>query len=238
MYSWIKNGIFEGTGSTYSFLPIDGDNVFCWMYSSLSCSLLDSVQSNTINMTAPPIEIPSVSIIAIPGYHIPPGATDTLIANVIFSGISLSYQWSINGFPVAGATNDTFISNTFHNLDSVTCKVTGYSVCGATSRDAYIIIVDSIATGVHDLHEGNMDLSLVPNPNNGTFTLRGSLPGGNDVDMKITDMLGQVVYEKKITGQRSINEQIQLRNTLANGMYLLNVRSDRENLVFHFVIEK
>ncbi len=239
VYSWAKNGIYEGTGSTYTFLAIDGDNVICWMYSSLTCTLLDSVHStNSINMTVPPIAIPSVSIIAIPGTHIPAGTTETLIADVVFTGISLSYQWEINGIPVPGATNDTFISNTFNNLDSVSCKVTGLSVCGSATREAGVIIVDSVLTGVHDINHGVADLALIPNPNNGSFTLKGSMATAEDVDVKITDMLGQVVYEKRISGQKKINEQIQLSNMLANGMYLLNVKSDTENMVFHFVIEK
>ena len=52
-------------------------------------------------------------------------------------------------------------------------------------------------------------------------------------------MLGQVIYKQNATTQNgSLNEQISLSNSLANGMYLLNVSSGTEHKVFHFVIEK
>jgi hypothetical protein len=193
--------------------------------------------ANDIHMIVPAVAAPSVSITAIPGSNIVPGTTVTLTANVSFSGSGgLSYQWTINGVAVPGATNSTYINSTFTINDTVACDVTGYSPCGSKDESGYIIIFDTVATGIHDL-QGKTDLVLVPNPNNGTFNLKGSLPT-EGATLKITDMLGQVVYEEKIKGHGKINEQIQLSNTLANGMYLLNVKSDTENLVFHFVIEK
>jgi hypothetical protein len=52
-------------------------------------------------------------------------------------------------------------------------------------------------------------------------------------------MIGQVIYRNKIMASNGvINERIQLSNTLANGMYLLNLKSVNDNKVFHFVIEQ
>ena len=59
------------------------------------------------------------------------------------------------------------------------------------------------------------------------------------VSMEITDMLGQTVYKKSVVAYGGkINEQIQISNTLANGVYLLNLKSDSGNRLFHFVIEQ
>jgi hypothetical protein len=52
-------------------------------------------------------------------------------------------------------------------------------------------------------------------------------------------MLGQVVYRNNVTAHNgNINELISLSNTLANGMYMLNLNSGNEHKVFHFVIEQ
>ena len=84
------------------------------------------------------------------------------------------------------------------------------------------------------------DIRILPNPNNGTFSIKGKLAAaGETVTLKITDMLGQLIYQEVITPDGgAINEQIKLNSNLANGMYILNVKTGSENSVFHFVIEK
>lgn len=52
-------------------------------------------------------------------------------------------------------------------------------------------------------------------------------------------MLGQTVYSSKVIARSGeINEGVQLSNTLANGMYLLTLRSETEKKVFHLVVEQ
>ncbi len=241
IFTWVKNGVYDATGPNYMFAPVAGDNILCWMHSSLSCAISDSVHSdNNIVMNVPPIHVPVVNIVAYPGNRVEYGQTVTLVAGVTFAGNSLSYQWSINGAPVPGAVSDTFISNTFGNLDSVTCRVTGYSTCGSAEREDYIIIIDTVSVGVHNVGVRTADIRLIPNPNKGTFTLKGTMgAAGDDLAVIVTDMLGQVIYSKTINVRNgNLDEEIQLSNTLANGMYLLNAKSDTESKVFHFVIEK
>lgn len=84
-------------------------------------------------------------------------------------------------------------------------------------------------------------LDIIPNPTKGEFIIRGTINTGNDkhVILEITDLPGQVVYKGESAVQnRTVDKQIMLGNTLANGMYLLNVRSDSENKVFHIVLER
>ena len=85
------------------------------------------------------------------------------------------------------------------------------------------------------------DIRVMPNPNNGTFSVKGSLGSLKDeeVTLEVTDVLGQIVYKSKIIAPGGkINEKVSLNNTYANGMYLLTVTSGSENKLFHFVIEK
>ena len=86
-----------------------------------------------------------------------------------------------------------------------------------------------------------VNLRLVPNPNNGTFTVKGTLGSTQDeeVSLEITDVLGQIVYKNKIIApEGKINETILLTNSLANGTYTLNIQSGTEKMAFHFVMEK
>ena len=84
-------------------------------------------------------------------------------------------------------------------------------------------------------------LTILPNPNKGTFVVKGTLGSVSDeeVTLEVTDVLGQVIYKTKVTAQSGrLNEAITLNNTLANGMYMLNVHSATEKMTFHFVVEQ
>lgn len=76
------------------------------------------------------------------------------------------------------------------------------------------------------------------NPNRGTFTVKGNINTANDepVTLEVTNMLGQLVYTNKVPSQNgAINAQAQL-NTIANGMYTLNVISGNERRAIHIVV--
>jgi len=96
-------------------------------------------------------------------------------------------------------------------------------------------------TGVASVGNNAMDIRLMPNPNKGDFIIRGTVAATEDkeLDVDVTDMLGQVVYRGKVQVRNgSVNERIQVSNTLANGMYILNLRSEAGNTAFHFVMQQ
>ena len=52
-------------------------------------------------------------------------------------------------------------------------------------------------------------------------------------------MLGQQVYKSNVTARNGqLNERISLGGSVANGMYMLSLRSGTDNEVFHIVIEQ
>jgi hypothetical protein len=52
-------------------------------------------------------------------------------------------------------------------------------------------------------------------------------------------MLGQVVYSTKVNVQNgAINEKVQLNGNIAAGMYMLNLRSETEQAVFHIMVQQ
>lgn len=236
---WNKNGINVATGLTYSFVPANGDVVYCVMGSTYPCRLTDSVTSKSVTISTTLPVTPVVSISADPGLSIKPGQTEILKAIVSSAGTSPSYQWYINRVPVTGATSATFVRSTYSNKDMVTVVVTSSSIC-RTSASKYVVInVGNV--GVNPVNATITDINVVPNPNKGEFTVKGTLGVTDDqeVTLEITDMLGQRVYTNKILVKNgNIEEHISLANTLANGTYLLNVRSDAASKVFHIVLER
>ena len=238
-YIWYVNGVQQtASGSEFSYYPTTGDIVFCKMASDYKCRLSDTGYSNSAVMTVTPMIIPHVEVMSTLGFVIGAGQTDSLWTIVTNAGSQPTYQWEVNGVPVAGATQAYYVSQ-FNSYDSVSCAVTSSGACyGITAFDWIFITVFPASVQQYSI---GSDIKLMPNPNNGSFTLKGTLGTtiAEEVSIQVTDMIGQVVYTKKVlvSGGR-INEQIQLNGNLANGMYLLNLQSGSDNKVFHFVIEQ
>jgi Secretion system C-terminal sorting domain len=196
--------------------------------------------TGSVDITIQPYLTPTVSLSASPGVIVVVGAQDTFSAHFTGAGATPTFQWFVNGVAIAGATNSTFAAGIYFDQDSVSCEVTSSGMCGGiTTRQ--VLIIRLYADGVPQVVANNSDLKLLPNPNKGSFAIRGTTGNTTDeeVDLEVTDMLGQVVYHGKTTAKGgAIDEHIQLSSSLANGMYLLNVRSAGWNDVFHFVVEQ
>jgi hypothetical protein len=235
--TWLNNGVAVGTGNTYSYYPSNGDIITFRLGSNFNCRLADEVFAVPVTMTVENPVLPIVTVTSNVNHtSIAPGQSVTFSASVVSAGSHPTYQWVINSTPVAGATQPTFTTSNLMNRDSVTCEVTG--VCGMVGFNATKVTVR--ATGISQVSSGN-DIRLIPNPNKGEFTVRGTLAAVADaeVTLEVTNMLGQTIYSSKVMTQNgTINEEIKLNNSLANGMYMLNLRSGSENTVFHFVIER
>ncbi len=95
--------------------------------------------------------------------------------------------------------------------------------------------------GVQQVGGQNSSVTVFPNPNKGTFTVKGSLNSAIDesVEISVINLTGEVIY-KNTTAAHSgiINASIHLDESLPEGFYMLNIRSATANDVARFVIEK
>lgn len=82
-------------------------------------------------------------------------------------------------------------------------------------------------------------LYVIPNPNNGIFTLEGILPGGEKdaaIAIEVLDMLGRVVLSTSTTEKAGrINTKLELKDA-APGTYLVRLKGDKINKSLHFTI--
>jgi Secretion system C-terminal sorting domain len=239
-YTWFKNNVNSGSGNTYTYIPVNGDVVYVMLTSSYHCATTPTANSSHLAMEVDAPTAPVVTISPNPGLSIASGQTLTLTATVANGGPTPSYQWLVNGIAIPGATTPTFVYSNYNDGDSATCHVLSSGGCpGLLGFNSVAIHVHGV--GVKPVTAAGSDIRLMPNPNKGIFTVKGTLGSATDeeVTMEITDMLGQVVYSSKVMTQNgAINEQITLNNKTANGMYLLTLRSGTEHQVFHLVIEQ
>ena len=236
-YTWKVGSTTIGHGPAITYIPTNGQVVFCNMVSNYACQLGTGATSTGIPFT---IATPPAPVFTIAGRtSIGLNEYDSLSANITANGgTTPSYQWYINGTAVASAHSNMFVYNNFNNRDSVSCRVIGSGMCGGDST-WHSVLMNVRNLGVSTMN-ANSSFAVVPNPNKGIFTLKGSLSAGSsdDLTVEVTNMLGQVVYKGQVRANNgNVDEHIQLSN-IANGMYLLNVHSETENAVFHVVVEK
>jgi len=183
---------------------------------------------------------PSATLRAYPGNDVDVWHIDSIRVFAANGGPDPTFQWEVNGDPIHGATNATFVDYTFFNNDTVDCIVTASGPCAELSTVVGMrIVLVNVSTGLSQVIAAGSNITLVPNPNKGAFTVKGTLgtTQNEEVTLEVTNMLGQVVYTGKVTAQSGvIDAPVQLGSELANGMYMLNLRSGSETKVFHFVI--
>ena len=235
-YQWLVNLTPAGTNSpVYSYVPGNNDKVEVVMISSSTCTIIPIAIDSAI-LTVDSVSIPSVALIASTAGKLIAGQKDTFKAVVTGGGPSISYTWYINGNPVPGATGPTYVLGNPANKDSVSCMVKGFGPCSMATFNSVVIQVSP--AGVANTIKG-ADISVFPNPSSGRFSIEGSLGSNADeaVEVTVTNMMGQVVYNRKVMAVNGeINEQVAPGHP-ACGSYLLNVRSGTSSQVFRVVVE-
>ncbi len=198
-------------------------------------------------------------------------AGNPVISYTLSTGCFYALTTTINPLPVAISGSSTVgVGGTITLTDAVTGGAWSSSAAGIASVGSTTGIVRGISTGSATItytmpcgfvtksvavSAGRADdtttaiaiepsvsnLHVLPNPNKGIFTIKGTLGVTDDQEVliEITDMLGQGVYKNKVIAYGGeISQKVQLSNTIANGMYILSVHSSRGNDVFHIIIEQ
>ncbi len=238
-YEWMINNITVPGTDIYTYTPVDGDIVWVRMTSSTACAI-PSQAMDTMYVDVDTMATPSVFITVDPITSVPTGTTVTFTAHVTNGGPAPAFQWFKNGTLIAGANTSVYSTNSLVNKDSIMVVVTTSGGCGGMVT-VNGVRVTVYGVGVPTTNVKVSDVRLVPNPNKGTFSITGTLSTTEDaeVSLDIVNMLGQSVYKGKVTAKNGqINEQIQLTNNLANGMYMLNMIAGEDHKVFHFVLEQ
>ena len=209
------------------------------MTSNYRCPVPSNVSSDSAKIHVDSIIV--VTIIGWPGMLVTLGANDTLEAVAQYAGMDPQYQWYVDGVEVPAATSKYYITNSLVNKDSVSCVVTTGSGSACEGIKGYNWMVMVVAPeSVTQTANGFESLLLVPNPNNGTFTVRGTADATADhADLEITDAVGRTLKSETASAPSGKLEHIVVMppNTPA-GVYFLKIAAGNSNAVIRFVVEK
>ncbi len=223
-FTWVIDGISTGiTGNSYTYMPADGDTITARISSNYRCPLVNNVPSNGIIMNVDSMYLPIVDITTNTGLYTRTGKMVTFTANVSNAGAATpNYQWFKNGRALNGEISNTYTTATIANNDSVSCVVWAAGLC-SSGTPGFNSVKMTVTTGIDDIATNNTGITLLPNPNNGTFVIKGdfSAVGGDNVTVTVTNVIGQCIYS---TSAIPNNTEISIGAAdLADGMYLLQV---------------
>lgn len=140
---------------------------------------------------------------------------------LIVNPAAATYQWSLNGTPIAGATSQTYVAT---QSGVYTVSTTSSTLCPATSAGFTVTGV-----GINEVATSDI-FRLYPNPSNGKFTIESSDFAGAEIT--IYDVLGRAVYQKQLL---SSTESVDMSSAV-NGTYYLVMKGQQTIRYAHFVI--
>jgi hypothetical protein len=218
-----------------------GDVIVVKMSSSYPCVNYVTDSADTMTMTVFPVVNPEVHVIVVPGFIVAPGMTAWFRADVVGGGSAPTYQWTRNGAAIPGATNSTYNTSLVATGDSFACKVVNTDICSNIAGWDAIRMVVGNNIGVNEVINVNESFTLFPNPNKGSFTLKGALINNSSskVHISVSNMLGQIVYQDDLMALNGeISQFISLDEQLTSGMYIMQLQTDNFAKTIHFSLQR
>lgn len=241
-FQWHQNGIpIPGANTkTYSTANLaSGDIFMCTYTSTTTCTSPATDTSIYITMTVRPIVKPEVSITVDPGKTVKEGELVTFTAHPVYGGKKPKFQWKRNGNNVQGATGNIWGTYQVNDGDVISVEMISDDPCTQPKDAASNEIKLTVLLGVDDISE-LAGVSLYPNPNNGTFTLKGSIGDiAGELQIDVINALGQLVYhDVAATNNGELNKVISLNNQLSSGIYMLRLSDGETQRTIRFTLNK
>lgn len=160
---------------------------------------------------------------------IPPKPIISKTGNDLVSSAETGNQWYFNTQIIAGANNKIYTPTSAGKYSVTETQ----NHCSSPMSDLLDVIVDD----VND-NSTNTIVSIIPSPNNGSFSLRIDNLPNTEMVLKIVNSIGQEVYNDKLTTtNEAFTKELNLNN-ISSGIYYLKLRFGDKEIVKPIIITK
>ncbi len=158
-----------------------------------------------------------------------PTPTITQAGDSLISSATANNQWLLNGSVINGATGKVYKPTQAGNY---TVTVSGNLACVQTSNTINFVLTSLVNTPATEI-----DLSVSPNPSNGSFLVKLKVVERKDLSIEVINTAGQNVYKRhRPNFVGTFTEPVHLKE-LAAGVYVLRVIHGNKHYTKKLVVE-
>ena len=218
-YQWRRGGqnIAGATSDSLLIPAVDASSV-----GRYDCVITGTCTPNATSAAANVTTAVATAITKQPtGQSVNEGASFTV--SVAATGSNLTYQWSLNGTSIAGATSAEYTVSSASKKDEgeYTCRVEGG--CGAVVTEKAIVAVSTTSVDNETSESGSLRL-ISSHPVVETVHVRFDLPSAADVTASLVDLQGQTVASVNVGNLPGGTHDVIIPTTeCESGMHLLKV---------------
>jgi poly(3-hydroxybutyrate) depolymerase len=135
-----------------------------------------------------------------------------------------TYQWYLEGQPIAGATSSTYVIS---NTGNYVVEIVNPTGCKSSSASTY---AEHVVIQPNGIEENGVDVKVYPNPNNGILIIEGL----TKPEIAIYNSVGQIclVNDVNYTANKTT-----IRHTLPKGLYYIKIASGNSYTSRVFAVE-
>ncbi len=225
-YTWIKNDTSVIPLEVDSFYTILGDPyIVIDTISTIRVEISDTV-TGCIRKTE---NIRVRQMPPIPGF-IEFSGIYQLNNTTLVAEAGYTYQWLLDGFPIANATSVTFDPPVDGNYS---CVFTNSSGCLDTSN-----VVAFVVSGVDEIKDFSNLVQVMPNPSNGLVTLYVASSEANVMEVSIYNNIGQMLVKEQVERSGNSFKKLFDLKEFAAGNYVFHINMNGQSATKRFMIAK
>lgn len=196
----------------------------------------------TVNATHPNLQNLVIAAIR------PTGSLATLFSQQCAgnANLNVTFDGAGSAFACASPTTGTYLPptgynmNNFNGFDQFGNWQFGFKdlVTGNVGTINYITLTvcSQVVTLLAASEFEFENFALVPNPNNGNFTVQFDSKSGNKINIAVHDMRGRKIFDKSYNNNGLFSQNLQLENA-QSGIYLVSIQDGSKKIVKRIVIQ-
>jgi hypothetical protein len=172
-----------------------------------------------------------------------PGSANTFVATSPFSSTIVGVGYSTDGgLSWADYTDATYLQPAGSNIQTLGVGFYNLNIGWVGNYDAAATINSILkydnpngGAGVQTYTVNGNDVNIYPNPSNGFVNFAVNGPNKNDIQIKVYDLAGSMIFEKTLNVNGTSYTSYDF-SELSKGMYIVNVSSVNDHLIKKLII--